>query len=98
MITSGLRELFTLHGCEVVASGDRDLSPIGMGTFRPDVLVVDSRGDGPDAARLLWQANPGMALIVIDDAHMTVYPAGPDGAPYRTALTEEWLLRAAAAL
>lgn len=96
MITSGLRDLFTLHGCEVIAAGGPDPTPIGAPP--PDVLVIDTVVDGPDEVLRLRQDNPEMALIVIDDAHMTVYPAGSTGVPYRSPLTEERLLRAATAL
>jgi hypothetical protein len=98
MITSGLRDLFTRHGCEVVATGCPELSSVGMDGLHPDVLVVDSKGDGPEVGRRLHQINPSMALIIIDDAHMTVYPPGGSAQPYRSPLTEERLLSAATAL
>jgi hypothetical protein len=98
MITSGLRDLFTLHGCEVVATASLDLSRIGWGDLPPDVLVIEGQSDRHEIAQRLRESHPGMALIVIDDTNMTVYPPGASGQSYRSPLTEERLLSAATAL
>lgn len=95
MITSGLRDLFTSHGCHVSSVGGDITSTRYCGDA--DVVVVDTRILGSGIELGLREAFPGVCLILLDDAHMTVYPAAAESRPYRSPVTEERLLTAATA-
>lgn len=95
MVTSGLCDLLTSHGYRVLPAGP-DLSTIGP-CDATDVVVSHAGARCGAQAQRLRKSYPDLSLILLDDSHMTVYPAGPENPPYRSPLTEAHVLSAVAA-